>query len=1154
MAMTAKLLRSSGLAWATLAAVIPVAASGLSAAEPGKPALVINDPFAAPLWRIDVDQSESYVVAGSPAKAAAVFPIDDPERVELLRVPHREEEMQRAHAVAMSPDGRLVAYSVPPLRDGNGIAKTGTALVYVIERDTKRILRQIAADVPTRPQALRFSPDGTHLAATLSDGCGLRVWRTSDWGLAFSDDDAYGNGPCAGAAPGVDIDKEPDTPGLAYGRDTWGQVWIVTSGDTGVRAYRQSGEAIALAVRKTAAEIGLERPEGVAFSPSGEQIAVGDARRRGQGGKVRLAVAMLDVATLDPARAPLGIPDDALLSTALLDLTRTPAADQMSLNRVAWGSTDEGEFIVAGGVLWCQVASPSIVMSPPENAALDVCMVRWSLGPEASEDSEVRLIRAGVDRIMDIAVLPRRQAILYATQQRVAAVAFDGSPYASTPGAPFSETARALDLRDRPINAAEGSWLGFHISDDASVVYVEDYRGTRAAPIGLKFDVNQLKLERLSTPPQDLSPANRDPFIIDATANWWNQVMKPPLVYGKALAPLAGIKDTYRVVALAPEQRAIIGSSNFVRLVDYGGDTPVVGCELRVAAEAYRGAVSADGTLAVIGHGDGTLRWYRIAAGDGGSCALEPLLAVHIRQTEWGRDEWTWTAWIPATGRFASDGRARGVLGWQTTGSDGQVSLVRFADLLKFYAPDHVKLALKTAKPETAAVASLEMSIRESADAARLMLLAPGDGEDAETPTIRFDLKVTGHGSWPKTLQVVVDGSVQASAVIAGQDIASAAPVEIATAGLAQIDVTLPPAARTRHRLIPVCFRVEQAQACRTINWTGAIEAAPPRTLRAVVAGFSGYDDPELELRYAQNDAIDLVKLFVADYEARAVKKTSALAPDFENVHVDLFVAPTTERARDELAALARTGVVTLHNPDLQSLRKVLADLGSATRRADGAASDLLIFYFSGHGLLNPYRRSEGLTAFLAPTIDGMSKEALEKHALASDELIRSLEAASGEKVVILDACRTGSTGEASQAFDPAAVSLEFERQLLSADLFFSAAPGQASLDQGQYAFDMTRPEAERGNGLFTYAVLKSLTSPGSPALPNSPRKVEVFDLDRDVRGFFDPRNAESAAQKLIALLQSRGMSVSLQNPIFIPARRRPGATTVIRTVEVARP
>ncbi len=104
------------------ALAMPCAAQAPTPA-PAKPALIINDPFAAPLWRIDVDADENHLVAGSPAKAAAVWSLDDPSAAELLRLPLREEEMQRAHAIAISPDGKHVAAAVPPLRDDKGFAQ-----------------------------------------------------------------------------------------------------------------------------------------------------------------------------------------------------------------------------------------------------------------------------------------------------------------------------------------------------------------------------------------------------------------------------------------------------------------------------------------------------------------------------------------------------------------------------------------------------------------------------------------------------------------------------------------------------------------------------------------------------------------------------------------------------------------------------------------------------------------------------------------------------------------------------------------------------------------------------------------------------------------------------------------------------------------------
>ena len=84
-----------------------------------------------------------------------------------------------------------------------------------------------------------------------------------------------------------------------------------------------------------------------------------------------------------------------------------------------------------------------------------------------------------------------------------------------------------------------------------------------------------------------------------------------------------------------------------------------------------------------------------------------------------------------------------------------------------------------------------------------------------------------------------------------------------------------------------------------------------------------------------------------------------------------------------------------------------------------------------------------------------------------------------------------------------------------------------------------------RGNGLFTYALLQSLTA--KPA--SRPRIVRPLDLDQDVEKFFDPTNPNSAAQKLLALLAERGDAVAMQEPVFMPARRQGIRNMTIRTV-----
>lgn len=1114
---------------------------------PLRPALILNDPLAAPLWRIDVDAEGQHLVSSSLAKAVSVWGLETFEEPETIRLPLRDEEQQRAHAVAITPDGKRMAAAVPPLREANGFAKPGTAVIYILDRASGRIETSITG-IATRPQALRFSPDGTQLAATLSDGCGLRVWNTADWTLAGGDDEGYGgaSGACCPASPSaIDCDPFPDTPGLVWATLDGGQA-VITSGDTGVRLYKATSTALDRVAAKSPDQIGLERPEGVAVSPDAARIAVADARIRGKSANVKLQVAILTLGSLEPAQQPLTLPAQSVLSPALLDTKATPGADQMALNRVAWMSGDSGDLIYAGGLTWCQIADPGLVVGQAEASGSENCLVRWHL-PSGTEMPDVQFIRAGSDRIMDVSALPKHNVLAVASLQRISAINEDGTIYVNESGREVFSAARAFDFRERPVDRANHVMLGFDLSPDASTVYFEDYRGTSQAPIALTFSVDQLKLQPAAVRPPGLAPPARDPLLVDPLANWWNSP-KPPALYGLPLTPLQGVRDAYRTVALAPGKRAVIGSSTFVRVVDYSAGKADVLCQLRVAAEAYRANVSADGSVAVVGHADGTLRWYQIApdAENAAACRLTPLLAVHIRQSDDGNG-WTWAAWQPETGKFAADPRAKDILGWQRPASDGQVETVRFADVLQLYAPDAVKSALRQLTPASnTEVAALEKSVGDAVDPLRLTVLTPDENADITTESIRFDVKVDGGTMWPRKLYAASGSGARLEKDVRGQVLAANDSMEITAPGIIQLAVKLPKADRQQHRNVDVCFLIDRQRNCQTVNWAGPLETPPPRSLRAVIVGLSAYKDPALVLNFAQNDALDLARIFVRDYKARVTEKTSSVPADYADVSIDLIVAATSPPVTAEMAEMEKTGLVRVHEATIGNITSVLGRLASEAKNEN----DLVLFYFSGHGLLNPYRDAKGLTVLLGPdAASNYTRESLERDALSSDRLISMLEAVAGEKLVIIDACRTTASISGERAFDPAAVRLEFERNLLSADFFFSAAPGQYSLDQGELAFSATRPQGEQGNGLFTYALLKSLTEP-EPTQGSKPRKVEVYDVDRYIRGFFDGNDAESAATRLIRRLNEQGIAVSLQQPVFVPARRRSASATVIRTLD----
>jgi hypothetical protein len=156
------------------------------------------------------------------------------------------------------------------------------------------------------------------------------------------------------------------------------------------------------------------------------------------------------------------------------------------------------------------------------------------------------------------------------------------------------------------------------------------------------------------------------------------------------------------------------------------------------------------------------------------------------------------------------------------------------------------------------------------------------------------------------------------------------------------------------------------------------------------------------------------------------------------------------------------------------SILAILDNILDRSQQED-LSDDLLFFYFSGHGLIDPDNR----TILASPaTTDYCSKKNLEKTGLTSDMLVRHLLQFPGRKVVILDACRTGAEHDTIEPMDPGLTSQEFEAEALQADVF-SGVPGQPSIEGPEFAYETNaRAKSDQGNSLYAYALLKALSEP----------------------------------------------------------------------------
>jgi Caspase domain/WD domain, G-beta repeat len=1112
--------------------------------QTAKPTIRINSPFASTLWRLDVDAGENQVVSSSPYKAVTVWPLQDLTSRKILRVPIRKEQRKRAHGVAISPDGLMVATSTPPLSANNGLTISGAAKIYILKRKDGEPVT-VLKNIPTRPQALRFSPDGNYLAAVLSDGCGVRIWNTKDWTVFFADDAGYDNASgiaphCSGTGKALDVDAHPDTTGIEFSNSNK-ILQLVTSGDTGIRRYMLLSSGVQLTGYASPKAIGLERPGDITFSPDKTKLLIGDRRNRALDGPIRLQVAILSTSTLLPVRKPLTIGTDHLMHVAFLDRKQNKDANQTSLEQVAWLKTeDDEEFIFAGGVFWCTYARPDLLVSEPSSVA-DICIARFSL--EEGED-EPAFIPVGTDRVMDLIALPKRGGLLYATQRRIGIIDLEGEELELPDGEFLQARSDAADFRD-------GN-MAFKVSVDGKTVQFDDYSGRFGTPLRLKFNLAKRRLTMSDGKEKNLIAPHHDANLLEG----WRNSRKPPLIYGEPLQednPV--VDDVYRSATLNTDKKLILlGSSDFLRLVNITDDGAKLACRLRIEHEAFRINLADNGNLAIVGHSDGTLRWYRIERSKTG-CAFLQLLAVHIKKDEFGN--WVWAAWLPS-GKFANDPRARNSIGWQVEKKPGQVGFVPYHKLLRLYDDKAVANALdvKTPAPRLKGFAP---ALAEAEDTQRtlfkgLRVSLPLELGRFSDPEVEYSLNIGDLGKWPRKLQIKTGSGVNMQKIYHGRTLTAEQTIELKGPGAIDFSLLLPKSARTRNRAVHVCFYIdEDSGPCQTIFWEGKLQPQPKRRLWAVIIGVSKHQFSELNLQFAQNDALDLAQLFVDDFEKRSARHQSIVAPDYTSINIDLIVSPTTLSASTQLAKLAKHPYVTTHPATRDGILKALQKIVERDRNEE-LSNDLMLFHFSGHGVIHPYNKDKGRSAFITVTTDpNLPKETLKDSLLTSDDLIKKLEKISAEKLVIFDACRVPPPNSDAVPFDPGLISAEFQDQVLSAHYFFSALTGQYSLDQREYAINQSRPKAERGNGLFSYTLLKALTDKSAdlPGKLSGKNRIEIIEVKRYLDRQYDLGNKKSLASEFRELFNM----ADIQQPVYVPARRlgakREGdESSIIRTLD----
>ena len=237
--------RSIRLVFILLATLSLAAAPALAAEPPSKPLLRIEAGMHTTIIRrAATDAAGRYLATSSDDKTVRVWDLASGRLLRVLRPPIGHKQEGRLAAVAMSPDGELVACA-----GWTGYQWDRKVCIYIMERSSGRLVHRITG-LPNVINHMAWSRDGRYLAAALGGKNGIRVYETNGWSLA-----------------GQDRGYQGQCYGVAFDRTDR----LVSSGWDGyVRLYDASFRRVA----KNKAP-GGKRPIRVAFSPDGSKVAVG---------------------------------------------------------------------------------------------------------------------------------------------------------------------------------------------------------------------------------------------------------------------------------------------------------------------------------------------------------------------------------------------------------------------------------------------------------------------------------------------------------------------------------------------------------------------------------------------------------------------------------------------------------------------------------------------------------------------------------------------------------------------------------------------------------------------------------------------------------------------------------------------------------------
>jgi len=779
------------------------AALTAGAAAQELPRLEINSPFAGTPLSLDGDSSGSYLVTTSSARTLTIWTRTGEKSWQpaIIHAPRHDEFASASYLGAMTPDGKYVAFGVPPLSDGSGSYQANTALIYILDRTDEHLVTTLSAGIPTKMMRLRFSPDGQYLGAILGNGCGYRIWTREQWtspasaqAPKWADDQAYadesGATKCSDNPSADDSDSLPSGTDIVFtGHSEPDAPWLLTLTDNGFRSYVKTGDEIVRTGYLSSQALSVARPHGMALTDDIGGIAIGDYDAP------NLAVLRRDGVKYAFSKS-LPVPDSQL-STVGKD---SVAQGALFLPNPIWVTKQGRTFLYAFGYF-----QPSNLAGNDPNDNANSIVV---LDPETDN---ARLIKLQDDSDSSLGALHAGNNIFFVSTRRLSVLDVKSDVDAVTPIA----NSHGLDLRGRlPI-------FGLPLSKKGKLLYLPTVTGDDKF-LAFRFDYGSMNFEAV----QNLAGAanlessvagyNQSPDYYDTVPSpqeWGfdRLVVNPPVptFFGHPISTenIDRNEVSHSAAPIPGGKQLVWGTDRMLRLVN---SDATFDCVRPIESTAWRMNITNDGRMVIVAHGDGVMRWYRLKA-NADRCL--PLVAsLYVTRDDEGN--LGFLAWLP-NGKFMTGGGAgsKSIACYPTPKPNALTSCVDFQQT-GLYDRDAVIRALSEASTDEGAPpdARVQQTLTKAASEDNMSVRLYGEN-DGQTSVSQYSVTATVSG-WKegtRYLRLSAGAGVDVPFSHNGIPYGADRPMPLSTPGDFNLTLTVPEVLHHKATPIRLCPAVDKA-------------------------------------------------------------------------------------------------------------------------------------------------------------------------------------------------------------------------------------------------------------------------------------------------------------------------------------------------------